>query len=189
VRAVSGAHDREVSLVERGDGGLAVTLTEGDCTGVDEPQIEVLVGLLQFGGARQVGIRWVRYSVCASVDVGNEVAPHFDAAELDQPVVDLDEYRARYKQVLRSCEQVRAAAVVGVLFVEGRDDWPCVEDERHAERKSRASGCSCSAATAMLVSARKVARRGRRSRLSSSARSATTAPSILPRESPRLRAS
>jgi hypothetical protein len=45
-----------VSLVERGDGGLAETLTEGDGAGIDQPQIEVLVGLLQLGSARQVGV-------------------------------------------------------------------------------------------------------------------------------------
>jgi hypothetical protein len=80
VCAVLGAHDGEVSPVECGDGGFAKTLTEGDGAGIDEPQIEVLVGLLQLGGARQVGVGWMHYSVGASVDVGDEVGPYLGAA-------------------------------------------------------------------------------------------------------------
>jgi len=44
------------------------------------------------------------HPVSASVDVGNEVAPHFRSGEFDEPVVDLDEYRTWYDQILRSCK-------------------------------------------------------------------------------------
>ncbi len=88
-----------MSLIERGDGGFAQTLAEGDDACIYEPQMEVFIGALQLGGACQIGIGWMCHPVCTSVDVGNEVSPNFDSGELDEPVVDLDEYRTWYQQV------------------------------------------------------------------------------------------
>ena len=44
-------------LVERGERGLAEALAERDRTGVHETKVEVGVGLLQLGGAGEIGRR------------------------------------------------------------------------------------------------------------------------------------
>jgi hypothetical protein len=72
VRAVSGAHDREVPLVAPGDARLAQTLSEGDGASMTSPR-SAFIRALQLAGARQIGIGWISDPVYASVTAGDVV--------------------------------------------------------------------------------------------------------------------
>jgi hypothetical protein len=70
---VARSHDREMAPVEGGDLCLAIALAERDRAGIHEPKVQILVGLLQLGGARQVGVGRMRDQVGATCLVGSSV--------------------------------------------------------------------------------------------------------------------
>jgi hypothetical protein len=84
VGAVARADHREVAAIESGDPGLSEAFSEGDNRGVDEAEAQLSVGELQLRGPDQIIFGRVDQPVCTATDVGCEICPSTQAAELSR---------------------------------------------------------------------------------------------------------
>src|SRR3990170_643958 len=166
--AVLGPEDGEVTVVERGHLVLAELDAREEHGGVDEPDPQIRVSVLQSG--RSEDHVWLE--VIGSIGTGSEFLrecqPWGRPASDPEEVLELDENGGGDDEVAGVLLHGATACGVALIpFVQGRDQPAGVEHEGHQPRSSRtmssspSSGCSASQrAEGVPGGDRKIPRRG-----------------------------
>jgi hypothetical protein len=116
---MSRSHGSEVTLVERGDLGLAEALRKGDHAGIDDPQGEIVVAHLQLAATGEVDRDGGLHTVDPRKHIIEEHVPCRAGKATGAPVVQLGQDQGRDDQVLVGVqEQARARLMVGIGRIE-----------------------------------------------------------------------